>query len=202
MPTGYTEGIARGITFQEFAMKCARAFGVLITMRDAPLDEPIPDEFQPSGWHVKELAKAELRLKELTAMTLEEAKSEASRSYRTERGRIAVAVKESQRLTQQYLDMLVQVKTWVPPTPEHEGLQEFMISQIKESIRFDYMGDYYKKNPAVRLSGVAWLEKERDKAKWSIAYHSEEKQKEIDRVRERNQWVKALRDSLPNTSGG
>ena len=36
MPTGYTDKIKDGITFKEYAMGCARAFGALITMRDNP----------------------------------------------------------------------------------------------------------------------------------------------------------------------
>jgi len=36
MPTGYTADLNDGkqVTFQEFTMKCARAFGALIEMRD------------------------------------------------------------------------------------------------------------------------------------------------------------------------
>lgn len=196
MPTGYTADIAKGITFQQFAMNCARAFSACITMRDDPTDKPIPDEFKPSTWHIEELAKANRRLNELVAMTPNEAEIATSRSYRTERGRIAREVKGNQKLMQQYRDMLKQVKSWLPPTPEHESFQEFMVDQIKGSIKFDGMEDYYKEHPAVLLSGAEWLEKEKGKAEWEIAYHTEENQKEIDRARDRTQWVRALRDSL------
>ena len=38
MPTGYTLDLYNGkdITFEEFVLKCARAFGALIDMRDEP----------------------------------------------------------------------------------------------------------------------------------------------------------------------
>lgn len=41
MPTGYTAGIFDGTinSFEKFAMKCSRAFGATIHMRDDSLDE-------------------------------------------------------------------------------------------------------------------------------------------------------------------
>jgi hypothetical protein len=47
MPTGYTAPIADGMTFEQFALGCARAFGALVTMRDEPSDAPIPERLEP-----------------------------------------------------------------------------------------------------------------------------------------------------------
>ena len=58
MPTGFTCDIKDGITFERFALNCARAFGALINMRDDSLDAEIPDEIKPSDHHVKALAEA------------------------------------------------------------------------------------------------------------------------------------------------
>ncbi len=62
MPTGYTADIAKGITFQQYAWSCARAFGALVMMRDEPSDAPIPEAFTPSDYHVKALAEARAKL--------------------------------------------------------------------------------------------------------------------------------------------
>lgn len=40
MPTGYTDAIKDGISFNQFILSCARAFGALITMRDEPSSVP------------------------------------------------------------------------------------------------------------------------------------------------------------------
>jgi len=50
MPTGYTLDLYDGknITFKEFVMKCAGAFGALISMKDESLDAPIPEHLEPS----------------------------------------------------------------------------------------------------------------------------------------------------------
>ena len=68
MPTGYTaELMEKGEPFNRFVMRCARAFGALIDLRDAQMDAPIPEKFEPSDYHVKALAKALAELERLDA---------------------------------------------------------------------------------------------------------------------------------------
>lgn len=57
MPTGYTANIKNGITFEEFALDCARNFGALIIMRDEPKDAPIPEQFEASKHHEEATSK-------------------------------------------------------------------------------------------------------------------------------------------------
>lgn len=54
-------------TFPEFAMRCARNFGALIMMRDEPLDAPIPEKFEPSGYYKKEYEKAKAAYEDFIA---------------------------------------------------------------------------------------------------------------------------------------
>jgi hypothetical protein len=51
MPTGYTDCVRSGevTEFADFAMKCARAFGACIEMRDEPSGTPIPEAFEPEA---------------------------------------------------------------------------------------------------------------------------------------------------------
>ena len=57
MPTGYTHDIPAGITFRQFALNCARAFGANIAMRDDPADKPI-EVYEPSDYSAKAITKA------------------------------------------------------------------------------------------------------------------------------------------------
>lgn len=66
MPTGYTSYIGQGCDFKTFAMKCARAFGACIDMRDSSLDAQIPDSFEPSRYHLKEKRAAERKFKKIS----------------------------------------------------------------------------------------------------------------------------------------
>jgi len=153
MPTGYTEDIKKGITFPQFAMSCARAFGACITMRDDSTDTPIPEEFKPSDWNLEELRKAEVTLEKLKDMTETEAERFARVEYWQESNRIVLEIKEDRKLMAQYRSMLEKVRQWQPPTLEHIEFKDFMVQQIERSIKFDGMEDYYIENPAKLLSG-------------------------------------------------
>jgi hypothetical protein len=83
MPTGYTSDLYGGKEqdFRSFALSCARAFGALITMRDDPVDTPIPERFEPSTYSDRELSRAQDRLIELSDLTEAEADREAATAF-------------------------------------------------------------------------------------------------------------------------
>jgi hypothetical protein len=76
-----------------------------------------------------------------------------------------------------------------------EKLQE----QITESIKFDchdddeFLDSCY---PIFTGTPQEWRERQLAKEHQSLAYHNENRQGEIERTRQRNEWVKALRGSL------
>lgn len=195
MPTGYTAAIADGISFEQFALRCARAFGALITMRDDPSDAPIPDEFKPSDHYATWLADAQADLARLDAMTAGEAEAAAQEAFHKAEESRTKALAERGALRRKYLDMLGRAKAWTPPTEDHRGLQKFMCDQIRESIDFDCSATFYD-TPTLRLTGEQWIAEERDRLQKSVAHYEEENAKELSRTAERNAWVKALRESL------
>lgn len=72
MATGYTCDVSDGkiTTLRDFALRCARAFGALITMRDEPFDAPIPEKFEPhTDYHDKAIREAREQLEKLSAMS-------------------------------------------------------------------------------------------------------------------------------------
>jgi len=195
MSTGYTTAIEKGITFKDFALRCARAFGALVSMRDDSLDAQIPREFKPSDYYKDELdAKlAELeRIKGASTAVLQEdihcenAKSEAA---------LAESRKKALTLKAKYEDMLEQVKTWTPPTSDHTELKSFMIQQITDSIRHDcsVSPEFY---PRISLSPEEYRLKRIKELGKDIKYYSEEYERELERTKSRNLWIKQLRESL------
>jgi len=198
MPTGYTAEIQKGITFKQFALTCARAFGACIEMRDDPFDAPIPDKFEPSDYDVKALKKAEDELRLYSKMSPEYAQTLATEDYRKEVARLKKALKDVKEIIRKYQDMLDQVREWVPPTAEHIGMKDFMIEQIESSIKFDGMEDYYEKAlvELKPLSGKQWVTNRIEDAIRDIKYHSKELEEEKRRAEERTSWIKALRESL------
>ena len=194
MPTGYTLDLYDGkdITFEEFVLKCARAFGVLIDMRDEPIDAPIPERFEPSDYHLKELEKAKKRLKEIKKWDEEKAEQEAERAYREALKEREEFIKKNKLIRKRYEDMLSKVQKWKPPTIEHESLKQFMIQQLVESIEYDC---FIPEMPQ-RLSGEEYKEQQIKKALSDIDYHEREYAEEVNRVYERNKWLLSLRESL------
>ena len=198
MPTGYTAAIGEGITFKNFIMQCARAFGACIEMRDDPADKPIPDEFKPSDYSERQLAEANNRVAKLKAMTdaecAKEAKSEYEKSVKHHRDGIA----KDAALKSKYEAMLAEVEAWTPPSNDHVGLKTFMRDQITESIRFDCGGNYHQdalKQLRV-MTGKEWRQSEIAKALKDISYHSKAQSEENERAASRTQWVRQLRESI------
>ena len=196
MPNGYTANIKDGITFETFAMNCARAFGACVELRDeSGGGEIIPDRFAPGDYHTKALAKTRAALSELEAMTLLECDRAAVRDYDdTEKRRVkALQDKDVQRAA--YESMLAKVLAWVPPTEDHKGMRQFMIDQINESIRFDCCDDYYAA-PTVRMGGGEWAASRRVALAHDLEYHTKSHAEEVSRAESRTAWVVALRSSL------
>jgi len=194
MPTGYTLDLYDGkdLTFEEFALKCARAFGALISMRDKLIDAPIPEKFEPSDYHLKELEKAKKRLEEIKGWDEEKAEQEAERAYKEALKKREETIKKNELIRKRYEDMLLEVQKWKPPTPDHEGLKKFMIQQLEESIEFDC---FIPEMPQY-LSGEEFREQQIKKALNDIEYHGKEYVEEVNRVYEKNKWLFLLRESL------
>ena len=195
MPTGYTAAIADGVTFEQFALNCARAFGALIDMRDEPSDAPIPERFEPSNYHEKKIAEINDELVRLKEMSQDEAKMVAHQEWRAAEQHRLERLEESRALRAKYEAMLAKVEAWMPPTDEHWRLHEFMIEQIMSSINFDCNEDYYSK-PTVKLSGVQWRKDRRLMLSKSLDYHHQQHADEVRRAEERTNWVSSLRKSL------
>jgi hypothetical protein len=194
MSTGYTAAIKEGISFQEYALNCARAFGALVLMRDDPADAPIPDTFEPSDYHFKALAESQKELSEINACSDEELEVRAEAKYRTDFEYYEKSKNERDELRGKYDAMLEMAKAYEPPTPEHTGYADFLVSQIVESIKWDC-------NPSipVKLTGAAYKEERLSKIKWSLDFHIKERDAEIKSAADRTTWVRELKKSLQIT---
>ena len=197
MPTGYTADLHDGkdVTFPEFALQCARAFGALILLRDSP-ETPIPERFEPETYHRDALDRTRREIAEVEAWD----DATATQRVNADHARaVAAYLQEADKRTamrSRYELMLAQVETWVPPTAEHQGLKDFMVEQLKESIKFDCadLGDYWK--PPQPITGSAFKAQELARLRRDEARHAEEYAADVERAEKRTAWVSALRDSL------
>lgn len=196
MPTGYTADVQSGkITkFSDFALRCARAMGALIEMRDEPMDATIPKKLggARNDYQEHELKKAQERLAKLEGMSPEKAEKEATKANKAKMDAHleyeAAKAKERAR----YEAMLEKARAWSPPTTDHQGLKDFMCSQLSESIDFDC----FKSEAPKPETGAEWLKRELASAKRDMAHHTEEILKAKKRGDGRQEWLDQLRKSL------
>ena len=198
MPTGYTSSIEKGISFKEFILDCARAFGACITMRDEAKGKPIPEEFKPSDYHSDKIKGSEKGLRDLRKITLKQAAKKGKEEYEKELKSSEAYINKCNVLRQKYEDMLNEVRAWTPPTKEHTGLKDFMVKQLEQSIEFDCKTGYWvEKHKEIKLlSGQDWLDKERKVLVRDLNYHTKEDIEEKSRVAGRNTWIRKLRESI------
>jgi hypothetical protein len=196
MPTGYTSNIGNGISFQEFAMDCARAFGACIDLKEEQAGgDLIPERFEPSDYHANKLEEYKEQLSNLGRITLLDAERFAEEDYQKKEKRRLRRLDEIRKLRSSYSSMLAKVIIWEPPTPDHVNLKNFMIQQIEESIRFDCFEESDEKE-TTKEDGVQWLKRKVDSLKKNITYHATKHQEEIKRTENKNRWIEELRNSL------
>ena len=196
MPTGYTSDLYEGkdIAFPDFVMKCARAFGALIEMRDDPMDATIPDKFEASSYHTDQLEKAVADVARIKAWDDTEADSQSQLAYDRAQREYEGLLAGKAAMRERYETMLAQVKAWTPPTSEHRDLKDFMVKQLEESIRYDCSTDYLPVPEC--LTGAAYKEQQLHSARRNVTYHT----KHVEDDKKRAEWVTALRQSLKESS--
>jgi hypothetical protein len=197
MPSAYTQPVADGTvtTLPAFAMLCARAFGAMIDMRDEPLDAEVPKGFKPSSYYADQVEALEKELATLKQRTAVQA-LEFGHARLDERR--ANWDKERQRnweKKERYEHMMNLVEQWNPPTPDHAGLRDYMMDQLRQSKQFD-CSDTDPSSPDEVWTPGEMFSEEVARVSASLAYHKKARQEEIDRVKQRNQWLADLRASL------
>ncbi len=199
MPTGYTHDVQTGKTtgLNDFAMSCARAFGALITMRDEPSDAPIPDQLKPhTEYHDERLVAARNTVDEVPKLSANDCDQRAAEEF--ERALADLTERQAERYKEEarYKSMIEKVEQWQAPETV-ASLREFMLEQLQESVKFDCN---YKPERPIRLTGEGWRKEQLRQASRDLAYHAEERDKEIERTRRRNEWLADLRRSLGSVS--
>ncbi len=198
MPTGYTAAIEDGeiTTGKDFLMRCARAFGVCIDLRDEPLSTPIPEKFEVDNYYYDSVRKAKEELAKYKAMTLEEAQKTLDQEHEREIISNIEGVARHKRIKRAYDNVLQEVVEWEPPTEEHVNLKEFAIDQISKSDQ-EYLISFYEKALEKPKKIVSeWLKGMIEFAQRAVESSEKRLADEEKRVAEKNEWVAQLRESF------
>jgi hypothetical protein len=198
MPTGYTSELYYGkdVSMKDYILTCARAFGAFISMRDEPSSTPAPDEFTPEDYHKNKVEDAKEELSRLEVITKEEIVKLIDEKFIKDIQCNKDSFEKNKKLKNKYSSMINEIKNWNPPTKDHEELKKFCIEQLENSLSFDCHDDYYYLKPIEKVSVEVWLENEKNMCLHNISYHTQKYQEEIERIDQRNAWIKALNNSL------
>jgi hypothetical protein len=198
MPTGYTAAIEDGSisTGKEFLMRCARAFGACIEMRDDSLTKAIPEKFEESSLYKRSLQTAKENLSKYQSLTIEEAELMCRAEYEQSRKSTMKFIEEQERIFESYRKVLEEVKQWNPPTSDHNGLKNFAIEQITMCMKDCDLSYWENKLEAQPKSSELWLAEKIAQAEKDVAYYEKEAREESERVSGRNKWIADLRSSL------
>ena len=196
MPTGYTAPVAEGTitTLRDFALLCARNFGALVTMRDEPFTTPVPERMEPSPYYATEARWYRQRLAELERMSPSEAQRQCQQAHSLATAAWRRRTTEEAQRRVRYQAMLQSIHTWLPPTPGHDRLDGFMREQLQQSIDFDC--SHPEAMPRLQR-WPEWLQSEMLTAAEMAARYTTTHHEEVARVAQRNDWLQALRASLP-----
>lgn len=197
MPTGYTSLILEKpeTTFEQFAMRCAKAFGACIEMRDDPIDAEIP-EFKPSQCVMDSLDSAKKKLEQ--AMGYQDYQWRDMHEEEIQDGlrRREESRQKDQNERKLFESMMEQVRAWKPPTDEHVGLKEFMLKQLAESLPEMRTDEWYERYSPIETDLAKFKKFRIEILRDSVNYYEKVLQGERERAESRNLWVKQLRESL------
>ena len=191
MPTGYTSDIYNGkdVSFRDFALNCARAFGACVMQRDDPADEK-PKIMPEESYHAD-------KLKEIGKFK-KPTKTKFNNYIKEQTAYWQESIDKKKKLQIAYDIKIKEAQNWTPPTPEHEGLKKFMIEQLTESMKFDCDGDFYE-SELISLKALTYEKyvlKEKSEYERSIVFHTEYLKKDLNTIRQRNKWIQDLYNSL------
>lgn len=197
MPTGYTADIENDISFEDYALQCARAFGACVMQRDdSSTARPVLREV--STTYAEWLEEAEKEVATLTAMTPSQRQAYGEKERQEQIDTRQQYFNKKIVLRNKYEAMLQKAAVWNPPTAEHVELKNFMIKQIQESIEFD-CNTKYDLEDMTRLSNISpvrLFDEALNTAQGKVTRYVEEVRREQQRVEESNRWILALYESL------
>lgn len=197
MPTGYTAGVADGkiTSLRDFALTCARGMGALITMRDEPWDAAIPDSLVvDTSYYDEKLQEINERIERLRAMSDEDKRTASEEDFAERMRYYNDSIQKEDEQRERYFAMIEQVRKW---KTEAEGIKEFMLSQLSESMEFDcpvkFGPDPYEPR---KVPPQEWWANATKQAYKDLQYYTKAKTDEETRMLERNEWLRKLKESL------
>ncbi len=203
MATGYTQGIIDGSikTFKEFALGCARAFGAASHMKDDDLSVEYKKR-TPGDFYDKTIKETEEMAEEIKSLSDEKIIKKKKENIEKSIKRHEKSLKEKKELEKTLNGFLFDAKNYTPPTEDHKNIKKFMIEQLEDTIKWNCDITYDVDEIERLKKEISNLNAERIRNKYlsdcfdSLNYYFKEKEDEIKRCENSNNWYDEFFKSL------
>jgi len=194
MGTGLAHKVAEneGMTLRDTLIEATRQLGHNYGY-EGPGGDDLISERDVSDYYKRKLDEAKQELAEWRAMSLDERVSKV-RDMREKD--VAYHEKSAERdiAAADRLDaILEQAELWQPPTPKHEKLKEIVTKQLREAAESARDVSYIETFRSMSVD-VDDYESELES---KVVRYTEHWQREVQRVNETNEWLRQLREALP-----
>lgn len=200
MATGYTYAIHdedKEETFETFVMRVAKNFSSALRTNpklwEDPSKKPAPCRANIS-YQLDAIEDARDTLEELQALSQDEIQKKAEESYQRIFRNWESQCEASIEIMARYEDMLEKVQAWSPPTSKHVDMKRFMIEQLETSIEHDCT----LRDQPPKMSPQEWYQCHSELATDQIKRAKKRMSNIINNVKDQNDWLEELWNSLPD----
>lgn len=191
MATAYTHDIL-GSSFNDFALKCARAFGYKDYVEKEP-GTPIPADFTVDTYYLDEIKDLRQELALVKNLNLESCEAQAQVEHDEAEGHRLGTLADRKELRETYDSMLQQIDAWNPPA-DFLCLKKFMREQVEVSLEHDCTELEYLNTPTALLTGAEWKKQRIESLEHDIDLNQTRHNEEVEAVEARDKWFKGLRN--------
>lgn len=188
MPTGYTSGVYSGkiTSLRDYATECSKSFFMAAEFLDDP--NSLEAHFEKEFHHKFDELRLFLSLSEYDLHARYESE------YLLQVKAREVFLINALLVQNRYKTMLEKVEKWEPPA-DHIQLKTFMLSQLQDSMKYDYVDPESYPNP-VRVDVQTWYNETKQKLETSVQTAREDWKHARLNVEKTRKWVNDLNNSL------
>jgi hypothetical protein len=195
--TGYTAGIESGEykSPKDFLKRCLRQFGVLISMRDEPLNAPIPKEIKVDSYYPNELKEAEKIYKDMSNKPDSYWKKEYEKEWAKAKKSLDDVIAKNAAETRTLENYATAIRNW-DCSNNCKPLKDFALDQLARTkpVRTDFDLEYLKD---LEKKGVEGYKKDQlDFYQRDIELAKEHLEEEKKDVAEKNKYLKEFLDEI------
>jgi len=206
MPTGYTCYVRDGISFENWILRCARAFGAFIHMRDDNNDAELKFP-KLSTYHEDKLSKYRAERDKIVAMTLPNLIKQRMTTLEKNIKEFKEFIADEAIANERLAAMKAEVEKWNPDS-DFCSLRAFMLQQLDVDKPSTFYADELPKMLITLENYTEMLSEDDTKAMVlikekrlthlaeDIAYHVREGKKDRDNIKDKRKWAVKLFKSL------